>query len=421
MEQYLVTARLLDAQDPLASFRNEFYLKDQTIYLDGNSLGLLSKRAEKSLIGVLNSWKEHAIDGWMKGDNPWFYLSENLGNQMAKLIGAYENEVIVTGSTTVNLHQMIATFFQPTNQKTKILADELTFPSDIYAIKSQLELNGLSPEKHLIQVKSQDGFTLKEDDIINNMTSDVSLVILSSVLYRSGQLLDIKRLVNAAHERDIIIGFDLAHSIGVIPHNFQESKPDFAFWCNYKYVNSGPGSVGGLYVNNKHFGKAPGLAGWFSSNKSKQFDMKHTLEHENHAGAYQIGTPHLLSIAPLIGSLQLFEEAGIQNIREKSLKLTDFLMQLIKEELEEFEIINPTLENERGGHVCLQHEDAARICKALKENEVIPDYREPNLIRLAPIAFYTSFEEVWETVKRLKHIMDTKAYEKFKNEREIIA
>ncbi|WP_246943997.1 kynureninase [Bacillus pinisoli] len=416
-------AKELDQKDVLSTYRNEFYLKEGVIYLDGNSLGLLSKRAEESVLSLLHSWKELAIEGWMNGANPWFYLSEKLGAKMAKLIGAKESEVLVTGSTTINLHQLLATFYEPTNGRTKIIADELTFPSDIYAIKSQIKLKGLSPEEQLVQVKSKDGYLLDEDSIIEAMDEQTSIVVLSSVLYRSGQLLNMKKLVEAAHQRGILIGFDLAHSIGALPHNFYDVQPDFAFWCNYKYVNSGPGSVGGLYVNEKHFGKVPGIAGWFSSKKDKQFDMEHELDHEFSAGAYQVGTPHILSTAPIIGSLQLFEEVGIDRIRQKSLSLTDFLMKLIDQELStfSFSIINPKLAEHRGGHVCLHHPEAASICKALKANGVIPDYREPNLIRLAPISFYTSFEEVWQTVQILKEIMVNEEYKKYQNKRDVIA
>ncbi|MFZ3589483.1 kynureninase [Bacillus sp. DJP31] len=416
-------ARVLDQKDQLGHFRDEFYSKEDTIYLDGNSLGLLSKRSEESVYHLLNSWKDYAIEGWMNGLTPWFYLSEELGSKMGQLIGANEKEVIVTGSTTSNLHQLLATFFNPTPTRNRILADELTFPSDIYAMKSQLKLKGLSPSEHLIQVESKDGYILDEQDIIEAMDNSIQMVILSSVLYRSGQLLDMKRLITAAHERGILIGFDLAHSIGVIPHDFNELQPDFAFWCNYKYLNSGPGSVGGLYVNERHFGKEPGLAGWFSSNKEKQFDMEHVLQFEHHAGAFQVGTPHILSLAPIIGSLELFQEAGMKNVHEKSLALTSYFMELIEQELTQysFKIINPREDNKRGGHVCLHHQEAASICKALRSHQVIPDYREPNLLRLAPIAFYNKYEEVWKTVEILKEIMEKEEYRLYKNERNVIA
>lgn len=235
--------------------------------MDGNSLGLLSKRAERRLIEVLNDWKEQGIDGWTQGKHPWFSLSEKLGEMSAPLVGASSEEVIVTGSTTVNLHQLVATFYNPKGTRTKILADELTFPSDIYALQSQLRTHRYNPDTHLICVKSRDGRFLEEDDIIEAMTDEIALIILPTVLYRSGQILDMERLTAEAHKRGILIGFDGCHSIGAIPHSFSKWDVDFAYWCNYKHLNGGPGCVGGLYVNKKHFGTAPGLAGWFSSKK----------------------------------------------------------------------------------------------------------------------------------------------------------
>jgi kynureninase len=416
-------AKKMDIEDSLFKFREEFYIKPNTIYMDGNSLGLLSKRAERTLLESLNDWKEHGIDGWTKGKHPWFFLSETLGKLMAPLVGATADEVIVTGSTTVNLHQLVATFYKPEGKKSKILADELTFPSDIYALQSQLRIHGLDPDTHLITVKSRDGRFLDEEDIIQDMTDEIALIILPTVLYRSGQILDMKRLTEEANKRGILIGFDGCHSIGAIPHSFSEWGVDFAYWCNYKHLNGGPGSVGGLFVNKKHFGKAPGLAGWFGSQKEKQFDMEHTLTPAETAGAYQIGTPHVLSLAPLIGALEIFTEAGIENIRKKSLRINGFLMDLVNQELSDmgFIIGNPLDDNRRGGHTSLEHKEAARICKALKENGIIPDFRSPNIIRLAPVALYTSYCEVWEGVQVLKKIMIEKQYEHFKNEREVVA
>ncbi|MFP7296385.1 kynureninase [Neobacillus niacini] len=416
-------AKGMDKEDSLYKFREEFYIKPNTIYLDGNSLGLLSRRAERSLLEALNDWKEHGIDGWTKGKHPWFYLSETLGKLMAPLVGADASEVIVTGSTTVNLHQLAATFYKPEGKKSKILADELNFPSDIYALKSQLSIHGFDPNTHLITVNSRDGRFLDEEDIIKAMTDEIALIILPAVLYRSGQILDMKRLTKEANQRGILIGFDGCHSVGAIPHSFSEWGVDFAYWCNYKHLNGGPGSVGGLYVNKKHFGTAPGLAGWFGSKKEKQFDMEHTLTPAESAGAYQIGTPHVLSIAPLIGALEIFQEAGIERIREKSLKINRFLMDLVKQEFPDmgFIIGNPLDDHRRGGHISLEHKEAARICKALKENGIIPDYRSPNIIRLAPVSLYTSYREVWEAVQVLRKIMIEKQYENFKNEREVVA
>lgn len=418
----LQQAKQMDIQDELAHYRNEFYIKEESIYFDGNSLGLLSKRAEKTLLELLESWKNLGIDGWTSGSHPWFYLSETLGAEMAPLVGANREEVIVTGSTSINLHQLVATLFQPDDKRNKILADELAFPSDIYALQSQLKLKGLDPETHLVKVKSDDGHTLDEQKIIEAMEDDIALIVLPSILYRSGQILNMKRLTEEAHQRGIMIGFDLCHSVGSMAHELSDWDVDFAFWCTYKHLNGGPGSVGALYVNQKHFGTMPGLAGWFSSRKDKQFDMAHELIHEEHAGAYQIGTPHVLSIAPLIGALSMFNEIGMTKIREKSLKLTKFLLDLINERLNGYGFLvrNP-VDDTRGGHIFLEHKEAARICKALKDNGVVPDYRSPNGIRLAPVALYNSFEEVYKTVDILKRIMDEELYKKYENKRGVVA
>ncbi|MYL34573.1 kynureninase [Pontibacillus yanchengensis] len=416
-------AEELDRQDDLAHFRDEFYIQPGTIYMDGNSLGLLSKRAEQTLMEVLDSWKHFGINGWMQGDHPWYYLSENLGKMSAPLVGGKPEEVIVSGSTTTNLHQLVSTFYQPIGTKTKILADELNFPSDIYALQSQLRLQGFDPNEHLVQVQTRDGREISEEDIIEAMAEDVALIVLPTVLYRSGQLLDIARLTEEAHSRGIVIGFDGCHSVGAIPHKFHEWGVDFAYWCNYKYLNNGPGGVAALFVHEDHFGKTPGLAGWFGSDKEKQFDMSHTFNPAGTAGAYQIGTPHVLSIAPLIGSLQLFEEASIERVRNKSLRATQYMMDLIEHELKPYGFVigNPTEDHRRGGHVCLEHPEAARICKTLKEHGVVPDFRAPNVIRLAPVALYNTFVEVWETIQILTRIMDEALYEKHPNERDIIA
>ncbi|MGG1659979.1 kynureninase [Brevibacillus sp. NRS-1366] len=413
----------LDQADELASYRSEFYIKADRIYLDGNSLGLLSKRAEQSLLDALDSWKEYGIDGWTEGAKPWFYLSEQLGEKMAPLVGASPEEVIVTGSTTVNLHQVVSTFYQPTGKQTKILADELNFPSDIYAMQSQLRAKGYDPDEHLVRVKSRDGRFIEEDDIIAAMSDEIALIVLPSVLYRSGQILDMKRLTEEAHKHDILIGFDCCHSVGAIPHFFDEWGVDFAVWCNYKYLNAGPGGVGALYVNRRHFHRVPGLAGWFSSHKEKQFDMEHVLTPATTAGAFQIGTPHLLSIAPLIGSLEIFAEAGIDRLRKKSQQLTSYMLFLIGHELDGmgFTIGNPFEEERRGGHVFLEHPEAARICKALKANGIIPDFRAPNGIRLAPMALYNTYEEVWKAVQILAKIMREEQYKQFENKRGVVA
>lgn len=416
-------ARALDRGDELASFRERFYLLPETIYMDGNSLGLLSRDAEQSLLNALEQWKTLGIDGWMSAEPAWYYLAEELGTLQTELAGATADELVVAGSTTINLHQLVSTFFKLEETRTKILTDELNFPSDQYALQSQLLLKGLDPAEHLVMVKSRDGRTIEEDDIIAAMTDEIALIVLPAVLYRSGQLLDMERLTAEAHARGILIGFDCCHSIGAVPHHFSKWDVDFAFWCNYKYLNGGPGSTASLYVNKRHFGTRPGLSGWFGYRKDKQFDMIHDFEGAPNAGAWQIGTTHLFSSAPLLGSLRIFQEAGIERVRAKSLQQTAYLMGLIDELPASFgyTIGNPRAEARRGGHVSLEHEEAIRICKALKARGVIPDFRFPNVIRLAPVALYTSYEDIWNTVRILREIIENKEYEQFAKGREVVA
>lgn len=417
----MVVAKQLDEMDSLARFKQEFYQTDNQIYMDGNSLGLMSKRAEAKLLEVAESWKIHGIDGWMEGNDPWFTMAEDLSARIAPLVGAKPHEVMVTGSITSNIHQMLSTVFHPTAERFAIVVDELNFPSDIYAVESHLRLRGLDPETCMKKVKSRDGYTLELQDILNELTDEVALIMLPSVLYRSGQLLPIREITAAAHEKGILAGFDLAHSIGALPHELHDSGADFAVWCHYKYMNSGPGGTGGLYIHERHHQLLPGIAGWFGSDKTKQFDMDHSFTKAEGAGAYQIGTPNIFSMAPLLGSIEIFEEADIQAVRQKSLGLTNWLRDLIAQHIPALEDVTPLEDEARGGHIALAHEEAARICKALKEAGVVPDFRAPNIIRLAPVALYTSYGDVSEVVVRLKRIMDNEVYKKFSNDRNVVA
>ncbi|TWT24267.1 kynureninase [Planomicrobium sp. CPCC 101110] len=417
----MATAIELDGEDVLARFKQEFYQPEGQIYMDGNSLGLMSQRAEAKLMELMDSWKIHGIDGWTEGANPWFTLAEEMSARIAPVIGAKPHEVIVTGSITSNIHQMLSTVFLPTAERFVIVVDELNFPSDIYAVESHLRLRGLDPATAVRKISSRDGYTLEYEDIVSELKEDVALLLLPSVLYRSGQLLPIREITAAAHDKGILAGFDLAHSIGALPHELHLDGVDFAVWCHYKYMNSGPGGTGGLFIHERHHHLAPGNAGWFGSDKAKQFDMDHRFSKAEGAGAYQIGTPNIFSMAPLLGSLEMFEEAGIGAIREKSLKLTAWLRGLIRGQLPEFADVTPAEDRERGGHIALAHPEAARICKALKQAGVVPDFRSPNIIRLAPVAFYTSFADVEETVMRLKKIMQGELYKEFTNDRNVVA
>ncbi|MCF7947847.1 MAG: kynureninase [Spirochaetia bacterium] len=418
-------AKQLDQQDMLRQFSDHFYKLPNTIYMDGNSLGLLSREAEESVHRVIDEWKRLGINGWLEPEIPWYNYCEKLSAMEAPLVGASPSEVAITASTTVNLHALVRSLYAPQDSRTLILMDELNFPSDIYAVKSILKSLGYDPEARLRLVKSADGRFLSEADIISGMDESVALALFPSVLYRSGQLLDIHQLTKAAHEHGIVIGFDCSHSIGAVPHSFDKDRVDFAFWCNYKYMNSGPGGTAGLYVNQQHLPAEPAMAGWWGYNKERQFDMKLSFEPAPDAGAFHIGTPHLLSAAPLEGSLILYQAAGIDKLRTKSLQLTEYLMYLIDALVPEpesgYSIGTPREAVRRGGHIAVEHPEALRINEALKQRGVVPDFRYPNVIRLAPVPLYTNYIEVWKTVQHLKEIVEKKEYLNFSKKRGPVA
>jgi kynureninase len=403
----------LDAHDELAAFRARFFLPPDVIYLDGNSLGLLSRDAERAILAVVDQWKTQAVSAWTEADPDWFTLAERLGAQTADMIGAAADEVIVTNSTTVNLHQLLSTLYESTAVRPVLLADELNFSSDIYALRSHLALRGLDPASTLVLARSRDGVTLAEEDIIAAMTSDVQIALFPSVLYRSGQLLDIERLTTEAHRRGILIGFDCSHSIGAVPHHLSRWGVDFAFWCSYKYLNGGPGSAAGLYLNRRHLGRLPGMAGWFGHKKGSQFRLDLAFEPAEGAGSLQIGTPNILSMAALVGTLPMFEEAGLERLRRKSLSLTDYLMQLVDSELKAFgvEVVTPREHARRGGHVALRHPAARELGVALRASGVIPDFRPPNILRLAPAPLYVSFADCHTAVARLRSLLESRSYQ----------
>jgi kynureninase len=418
-------ARKLDLEDPLAKSRENFHIPSETVYMDGNSLGLLCKDSRDSLLRVLDDWAMLGVRGWLEARNPWFYFSEQVGAMCASLVGAAPDEVVASGTTTVNIHELVNTFYQPTGERKKIIADELDFPSDIYALRSILRLRGMNPDKDLILARSADGRFLDEKRIVELMDQDVALVFLPSVLYRSGQLLDVQYLTEEAHERGIVIGFDCCHSVGSVPHHFDKWGVDFALWCSYKYLNGGPGSTAFLYVNKRHFDREPALAGWFGYIKDKQFDMSFKFEHSRSAGGWQISSPAILSSAPLEGSLKVTLEAGIEAIRAKSLKMTSYLMYLVDELLSQrpynFSIGTPREDARRGGHVAIEHEEGLRITEALHSRGVITDFRPPNTVRIAPTPLYNTYHEIWRVVQHLRDIIEKGEYERFSKERKAIS
>lgn len=411
-------AKKMDQQDPLKHYKHKFSIQENIYYMDGNSLGLCSVNAKDSLMDVLNEWSNEGIKIWGSRGGKYYNYPQLLGEKMSKLIKANPEEVVAMGSITSNLHQLLATFYRPTKTRYKIVVDELNFPSDIYAVKSILELQGQSIESALKVIKSRDGKFLDEKDIIEAMDEDVAVALLPSVLYRSAQILDMESITAAAHKKGAIIGWDLAHGIGAIPYDFSKSEPDFAVWCTYKYLNGGPGSTAGLYVNRRHFGKSVGLKGWFGCSPEKQFAMSHDFYAAEDARAFLQGTPNMLSMAPLEGALDMFIEAGMENLREKSLLLTDYLVELIEEKLTPlgFSVGSPLEHKERGGHIALEHDDAYPISIAMRNEGVIPDFRDPNVIRLAPVAFYIGFEDVYRVVEIIEKIVKEGTYKEAKSD-----
>lgn len=418
-------AQRMDLDDPLNRFRERFYIPEKTVYMDGNSLGLLSKESEKTLLRALDEWKTMGIRGWLDAEKPWFTFAESLGEMASQLVGAEPDEVVASGTTTINIHSLVSTFYNPSGKREKILADELNFPTDIYALRSQLKLRGYDPDEALILVPSQDHRVLDEDTIVELMTNEIALVFLPSVLYRSGQLLNIPYLTREAHKRRIVIGFDCSHSVGAVVHKFDEWGIDFAVWCSYKYLNGGPGCTGFLYVNKKHFHREPRITGWFGYVKEKQFDMLLDFEHQKAAGGWQISSPGIIGSSTLEGSLEIMLEAGIENIRGKSKKITSYLIYLVDTLLSgepySFKIGTPRDPERRSGHVAVEREEEAwRICEALKSRGVVPDFRPPDIIRFAPVALYNTYHEVWQVVQYLKDIVDTREYENFMEERKLV-
>jgi kynureninase len=412
----------LDQADPLARFRAEFFLPAGQVYMDGNSLGPLSRRAEAHLQRVIGEWRALGINGWTDATPPWISLSETAAARVAPLVGAAPDEVAVTGSTTVNLHQLLATLFDPAASRNVIVADELNFSSDLHALQSHLSLRGLDPAKHLRLIRSRDGRTLHADDILAAFTPEVQLAVLPAVLFVSGQLLDIAVLTREAQARGIVIGWDCSHSIGAVPHTFDRDGVDSAFWCHYKYLNAGPGAVGGLFLHRRHHGHKPGLAGWWGVRPDRRFALAAQHEPAPDATALHIGTPHVLSLAPLLGALELATEAGVAALRAKSLAQTSLLIELAGRELAGLGcmVVTPRDEAARGGHVALAHPDAWRICQALKAAGVVPDFRRPDIIRLAPAPLYTTFAECAAAITALQTILRTRAHEKFPAQRALV-
>ena len=415
-ENSLAFAKKLDKQDPLKSFRKRFHLPKvngkTAIYFTGNSLGLQPISTKKFINEEVSDWAALGVEGHVHAKRPWLYYHKFSKKTLAKLVGAKPTEVVAMNQLTVNLHLMMASFYRPTKQRFKIITEAGAFSSDQYAFESQLKFHGLDPATTLIELAPRKGeFTLRTADILQAIEENkeqVALVIFGAVQYYSGQFFEIKKITKAAHDAGAYAGFDLAHAIGNVPLHLHKDQVDFAVWCSYKYLNSGPGGVAGAFVHGRHANDSslPRLAGWWGHHEKDRFQMKKGFIPMPGADGWQLSNFPVLSGAALLASLQVFEKAGIKNLREKSLLLTGyltFLLNQIGNSNASFSVITPDDPKQRGCQLSiLMHQNGKSVFQKLTRAGIIADWREPGVIRVAPVPLYNRFEDVFEFVKIFK-------------------
>ncbi len=408
----LAFAQKLDENDSLKHFRDKFFIPQHNekdcIYFTGNSLGLQPKNTASAIQNILDDWATLAVEGHFKGNNPWMHFHDHLTKPLSKIVGCLPHEVVVMNSLTVNLHLMMAGFYRPTKNRYKIICEAKAFPSDQYAFESQVKFHGLHPDKTIIEIKPRTNEnTLRIEDIISTIeqhANETALVLFSGINYYSGQYFDIKKITQAAHNAGAFAGFDLAHAAGNVALQLHEWNVDFACWCSYKYLNSGPGAVAGCFVHEKFAADKnfPRLAGWWGNNKTTRFKMEKNFDAIATAEGWQLSTPPALLLAAHKASLDIFEEAGIENIHAKRKTLTAYLHFVLnninqKNNKKIIEIITPANEEEHGCQVSMfMHEKGKEIFNALSNKGVIADWREPNVIRIAPVPLYNTYKDVWQ-------------------------
>ncbi|MBK9583398.1 MAG: kynureninase [Saprospiraceae bacterium] len=414
MNTSLTYALELDHQDELSSFRQRFHIpKDENgndvVYLCGNSLGLMPKATSDYINQELEDWKNLGVEGHFLAKNPWMPYHEFLTKNMANVVGALPSEVVVMNSLTVNLHLLMVSFYRPTSNRYKILFDYSPFPSDRYAIASQVKFHGYDPADAMIELIPDSSDELVSIDNIKNILetqgNEIALILIGGVNYYTGQLYDIKTITQLGHAHGCVVGFDLAHAAGNIDLHLHEDGPDFAAWCSYKYLNSGPGSLSGCFVHERHHqSDLPRFAGWWGHDKATRFLMGDEFQPIQTAEGWQLSNPPVLSMAAIRASLDLFAEAGIDRLRSKSVKLTAYLADLLAEiQDENIKIITPSDPSSRGCQLSIQMiKPDKKLFNYLTENGVIADWREPDVIRVAPVPMYNSFEDVWQFCRILK-------------------
>ncbi|MBT8261770.1 MAG: kynureninase [Bacteroidia bacterium] len=411
-------ARRCDTNDPLTDFRNKFHIpKDaegnELIYLCGNSLGLQPKSTSEYIRKELDDWAKLGVEGHTEAEHPWLPYHEFLTKNMADIVGARPSEVVVMNTLTTNLHLMMVSFYQPTAKKYKIVVESDAFPSDKYAVESQLKFHGFDPKDGLVQWTPREGEELCHfedlEQIMTDQGDEIALLMIGSTNYYSGQSFPLKKITELGHKFGCLVGFDLAHGAGNIYPDLHETGADFAVWCSYKYLNSGPGSLGGCFVHKRHANnpKLKRFTGWWGHNKQTRFNMRHEFDPLPGAEGWQLSNPPILSMAAIRASLDIFAEAGMKNLRKKSLKLTGFLEFLIDQLHDNrIEIITPRDPDERGCQLSIQVKSAnKKLHDKLTEAGVISDWREPDVVRVAPAPLYNSFEDVFHFSERLKHIL----------------
>ena len=411
-------AERLDRDDPLGAFRERFHIPkrengEDEIYFCGNSLGLQPKSARRYVEEVLEAWARMGARGHFEGDRPWLPYHEFATKKLARLIGALPSEVAAMNSLTANLHLLMVSFYRPTPERHKILIEAHAFPSDRYAVESQIRFHGFDPDGSLIQAETRQGESIiRMDDLLQLVDREgesIALILWPGVQFYTGQAFALEKIVEAGHRKGCAVGFDLAHAAGNLVLNLHDSKADFAVWCSYKYLNAGPGSVAGCFVHERHARRfdLPRFAGWWGHDKSTRFAMPPRFNPLPGAEGWQLSNPPILSLAPLLASLDLFDAAGMEALRAKSEKLTGYLERLLIERCDDkVAILTPAQPAERGCQLSIRLQDGKPIHEGLMAAGIACDWRGPDVIRLAPVPLYNRFGDVFDVVERLERMLE---------------
>jgi kynureninase len=405
-----------DQSDPLKTYREQFYFPQRNgkdaIYFCGNSLGLQPKNVRPAIEQELNDWQHHAVEGYWNAENPWLFYQQYCSKPLTNIVGASQEELTVMNTLTVNLHLLLMSFYKPTPQRFKVLMEAGAFPSDQYAVETQVRLHGFNPEEAIVEVAPRPGEQLiREEDIfkiIDQESSSLAIILLGGINYYTGQLFNMQSITDAAHRVGAVVGFDLAHVVGNVPLNLHDWEVDFAVWCSYKYLNGGPGAVGGAFIHEKYARDTnrQRLGGWWGNEESTRFKMEKGFKPKSRAEGWQISTAQVFNMVALKASLELFESAGMAALRDKSIKLTNYLEFLLKHiENIKFEIITPKNCKERGAQLSLLFHDKGReIQQKMNDAGIIVDWREPGVIRISPAPLYNSYTDVFHFYEIIANI-----------------